>query len=350
VLVEFFVKPNRITSQDVADAAGVSRTTVSLVLNNVKGIQISEGTRQRVIRAAGDLGYVPDAAARALASRRAQIIGLVLVRSTNHITSDSFLTQVLENLIDVVHEHELRLLVDIIEPHHQKEAYLQLARSKHIDGLILSGPRFDDEALSALEEHNFPTVLMGQLPGTDLYSVDVDNRKAACEAVEHLIQHRHQQIACITNAPPLYTAATDRLNGYRDALTSHGIPFKESIVKYGEFSMKSGYQRMQELLASQDSFSAAFIGSDQVAIGALAAIRENGLEVPGDIAVVGFDDLPSAFYNSPPLTTVHIPVPELARQASKYLIKMLSGNPVTREQIILDTHLVIRGSCGAHPE
>jgi len=209
------VKPTRVTSQDVADAAGVSRTTVSLVLNDVKGIQISEDTRQRVIRAAKELAYVPDAAARALASRRAQIIGLVLVRSAKHITSDAFLTQVLENLLDVVHEHELRLLIDIIEPQHQKEAYLHLVRSKHIDGLILSGPRFDDEALSALEDHDFPTVLMGQLPGTGLCSVDVDNRKAACEAVEHLLQHGHQRIACITNAPLLYTAATDRLNGYR---------------------------------------------------------------------------------------------------------------------------------------
>jgi len=272
------------------------------------------------------------------------------VRSAKHITSDAFLTQVLENLIDVVHEHELRLLIDIIEPQHQKEAYLLLARSKHIDGLILSGPRFDDEALSALEDHDFPTVLMGQLPGTGLCSVDVNNRKAACNAVEHLIQHGHQRIACITNAPPLYTAATDRLTGYKDALASHGLPYKESIIKYGEFSMQSGYQRMQELLASQEKFSAAFIGSDQVAIGALAAVRENKLRVPEDIAVVGFDDLPSAFYNCPPLTTVHIPVPQLARQASEYLIKMLSGNPITKEQIILDTHLVIRGSCGAHPD
>ena len=343
------MKPTRVTSQDVADAAGVSRTTVSLVLNDVKGIKISEDTRQRVIRAAKELGYVPDAAARALASRRSQIIGLVLVRSAKHITSDAFLTQVLENLLDVVHEHDLRLLIDIIEPQHQKEAYLHLARSKHIDGLILSGPRFDDEALSALEDHDFPTVLMGQLPGTGLCSVDVDNRKAACGAVEHLIQLGHQRVACITNAPPLYTAATDRLNGYKDALASQGIPYKESIIKYGEFSMQSGYQRMQELLASQEKFSAAFIGSDQVAIGAVAAIREKKLRVPEDIAVVGFDDLPVALYNCPPLTTVHIPVPQLARQASEYLINMLSGNPITKEQIILDTHLVIRGSCGAHP-
>jgi len=107
---------------------------------------------------------------------------------------------------------------------------------------------------------------------------------------------------------------------------------------------------MHELLASQEKFSAAFIGSDQVAIGAVAAIREKKLRVPEDIAVVGFDDLPVAFYNCPPLTTVHIPVPQLARQASEYLIKMLSGNPITKEQIILDTHLVIRGSCGAHPD
>jgi LacI family transcriptional regulator len=137
----------RITSSDVAKQAGVSRTTVSLVLNDVEGIQISDETRTRVIQAAKQLGYVPDAAAQALVSRRAQSIGLILTRNPHHISSDAFLNQILDGLITAAHEHSIRLLIDIVEVEHQQKAYQELVRANRIDGLILSGPRFDDEAL-----------------------------------------------------------------------------------------------------------------------------------------------------------------------------------------------------------
>ena len=141
---------NRITSQDVADRAGVSRTTVSLVLNNTPGAQIREVTRQRVLLAASELGYVPDAAAQALASRQSQIIGLILIRTPQQIASDAFLTQTLDGLLECIHQQGMRLLIDIVEPQHQKETYLQLVRAKRIDGILLSGPRYDDEALNRL--------------------------------------------------------------------------------------------------------------------------------------------------------------------------------------------------------
>ncbi|MCJ7659328.1 MAG: LacI family transcriptional regulator, partial [Anaerolineales bacterium] len=208
----------RVTSQDVADQVGVSRTTVSFVLNKVPGSQISDDTRRRVIQAAEELGYVPDAAARALVSRRAQIVGLVLARGPHHLASDAFITQILDGLIDVVRHNGMRLLTDIVEPHHQKGTYLELVRAKRIDGIILSGPRFDDDALQALEEDGFPTVIMGQLPETSLYSVDIDNCDAARTAVAHLVNLRHCRIACITNASTTYTAAAERLRGYRGAL------------------------------------------------------------------------------------------------------------------------------------
>jgi LacI family transcriptional regulator len=328
-------------------AAGVSRTTVSLVLNDVEGIKIRPETRQRVVEIADKMGYVPNAAARALVSQRAQIIGLFLIRSSHHISSDAFITQTLEGLLDVVHQHDVRLMIDIIEPEHQREIYLEMARAKRIDGILLSGPRLDDEALRVLEKEGFPTVLIGQLPGSGFCFVDVDNCASAEMAVAHLIQLGHTRIACITNASASYTAAVDRLGGYHNALTSAGLPFDPALVRYGDFTVESGYQQMKDLLDSGVPFTAAFVASDTLVLGAKAALFERDLRVPQDVALVGFDDLPFAQYMNPPLTTVHLPAVDLARQSCNLLICLLQGEQPCNQQTILDTRLVIRGSCGA---
>ncbi len=337
----------RITSQDVADLAGVSRTTVSLVLNDVQQAKISQPTRQRVQHAAQQLGYVPDASAQALVNRRSKIIGLILTRSPHHIASDIFITQIIDGLLEVIHQHDLRLLIDIIQPEHQREAYLHMFRAKRIDGILLSGPRIDDQALSVLEQEGYPAVLIGQLPSTSLCSVDVDNYSAARLAVSHLVRLGHRRMACITNAPPIYTAASDRLTGYRDALAAAGIPYQEELVRFGDFNLESGYEQMRILLQTGASFSAVFIASDTVALGAAAAIREAGLSIPADIALVGFDDLPIARFSDPPLTSVHLPAFDLGRQACNMLIDIMSGQEPQTRKILLDTHLVIRQSCGA---
>lgn len=337
----------RVTSQDVAELAGVSRTTVSLVLNNVHRIKISQATRQRVQVAAQELGYVPDVSAQALVNRRSQNIGLILTRSPHHIASDTFVTQLMDSLLAVIHQHGFRLIIDVIPPEHQKEAYLQMFRSRGIDGILLSGPRVDDQALKILEEEGYPAVLIGQLPGTNLCAVDVDNYAAAYKAVSHLVNLGHRQIACITNAPIIYTAAFDRLDGYKAALADGGLSFDEELVRYGDFSMESGYKSMRTLLDAGNRFSAIFIASDAVAIGAAAAIRSVGLSVPQDIALVGFDDLPMARYFDPPLTSVHLPAAELGRQACSLLIDLMNGQVMHARKILLDTHLVIRQSCGA---
>jgi len=342
------VRSKRVTSQDVADEAGVSRTTVSLVLNKVQGTQISQETRQRVEDAAERLGYVPDAAARALASRRSQIIGLVLIRDPHHRFSDVFVSQILDGLLEVVHRHDMRLLFEIVEPRHQKQAYLQLMRAKHIDGVVLSGPRYDDQALQAFQEDGAPLVLMGMMPDSDLYSVDIDNRAASLEAVEHLLAIGHKHIACITNADVYYTASTERLAGYRQALENAGIAYDPVLVRYGDFDSTSGYTQMGNLLDSGENFSAAFVASDEVALGAKAAIRQRGLSIPEDIALMGFDDLPIAAYLDPPMTTIHVPAIEIARQAGEMVIQMLDGEEPTNKQLILATQLIVRDSCGAN--
>lgn len=337
----------RVTSMDVARRAGVSRTTVSFVLNNVIGMQISEETRKRVLDAAHELGYVPDAAAQALASGRSKTIGLLLARRPQVIASDMFLTQILEVLVREVSRSGMRLLLEVVEDFENQESYLKLVRSNSIDGILYSGPRFDDAALRSLVDHGVPTVLMGALPGTNYYCVDVDNRAAAQRAVVHLTGLGHTRIACITNAKPSYVAAADRLQGYQDALQASGIAFDPTLVRYGDFDPESGYFQMNSLLEERAAPTAVFVASDVVALGALAAIREHGLRIPQDIAVVGFDNVPLSRFLEPSLTTVELPILELARQASEMVVGLIRGEVPARPQILLGATLLVRRSCGA---
>jgi LacI family transcriptional regulator len=337
----------RITSHDVAQHAGVSRTTVSLVLNNVPGVQITSKTRSRVLQAAQELGYVPEAAARALASRRSHIIGLILTRSPHHIASDAFLTQILDILTDKVRQRGMRLLLDIIEEVHHPETYIELTRARRIDGIILSGPTFSDQALQMLEDEAFPTVLMGELPGSSFCSIDIDNYAAAKIAVEHLIELGHTRIGIITNAPLVFTAATDRLRGYRDAIECAGLTCHENLVRYGDFDPQSGYLQMNSLLDENLPPSAVFAASDVVAIGAMGAAHERGLHIPDDIALMGFDDIPFARYLDPPLSTVNLPAVNLASQALEMLFQLIAHKKPQTRHVRLDTQLVIRYSCGA---
>ncbi len=325
----------------------MSRTTVSFVLNNVEGAQISPETRERVFQAAMDLDYFPDAAAQTLASGRSMTIGLVLNRSPNAIVSDTYITQVVDVLVEEVRRKGMRLILEIVEDDRHASTYLDLVRSKRIDGIIFSGPRSADEALNALVADGFPTVLMGDLPNSPVCSVDVDNVTAARQATIHLIRLGHRAIACITNAPPAYTACVERLHGYRQALQEYDLEYREDLVRYGDFSPESGYQQMKSLLVEKPYPTAVFVASDVVAIGAIAAIPELGLEIPRDIALVGFDDVPLARYLDPPLTTVHLPTREMSLLASEMIMELINGSRPVHPQVLLQTDLVVRKSCGA---
>ena len=339
------MKNKRVTSQDVADLAGVSRTTVSLVLNDVEGIHISPETRQKVRNAAEQLGYIPNATAQALATQRARAIGLVMTRSPHHIASDTFLPQILGGLLDVVKQNKLRLLIESVEAEHQDRVYLELARAKHIDGMILLTPRIDDAGLKKLEEVEVPSVVMGRLDDSNLYSVDVDNRLAARQATQYLIELGHTKIACISNARPSYTAAPDRVLGYKDALIAAGITPDDDLIRYADFDPQSGFACMQSLLSSGKRFTAIFVASDNVAMGAKSALREAGLRIPDDISIIGFDDIPWAKYSDPPLTTVRLPAQELASGACLMLLDLMQGSEPEEMHKVLDTELVVRKSC-----
>lgn len=337
----------RITSKDVAELAGVSRTTVSFVLNEVQDVHISQETRRRVLEAARQLNYYPNAAARSLASQQAGAVGLILCQSSEHIIADPFLPGFILGLGEVIRENGFHLLVQTVEDVTQPDAYIHLVRTKRIDGAIISGPRSDDRQLRQLLEDGFPVVLHGRQNGAEAYCVDVDNVKGALLAVRHLIGLGYQRIALITNAPVQYTASADRCQGYWTALEEASLPHDESLVRHASFTAESGYQAMNQLLAAGTAPEAIFVASDLVAMGAMLALRRRGMSVPHDIALVGFDDVPLAGYVDPPLTTVRLPTYELGWQTGDLLVGLIRGNPPAEKAILLETELVIRESCGA---
>ena len=337
-------QPRRPTSSDVAARAGVSRTTVSFVLNSRANAGISAETRERVLRAAADLGYHVHGAARALAGGHSMTIGLVLLQTQDQVASDALLAETLRGITEEARSDGYRVLVEPVEP--GGRGYGDILRSRRVDGLIVSGPRIDGGELSGIVRDGFPVVLQGALPGLAVPSVDIDNRTGAAAAVGHLLGLGHERIGHITNAPLDYTAAADRLEGYRDALRASGIAVSDTLVAEGAFDAASGHAAMLRLLQQAPDVTAVFVGSDVVAFGALRALREAGRRVPDDVSVVGFDDAPLARYVDPPLTTMHLPARALGAAAGRALIDRLAGRPVI-DRTLLPTELVVRESTAA---
>ncbi|MEA4812595.1 MAG: LacI family DNA-binding transcriptional regulator [Anaerolineaceae bacterium] len=337
----------RVTSQDVADLAGVSRTTVSFVLNNDSRFSIRPETQEKVREAALSLGYVPNASARALASNQAKAVGLVMTRDIQYIGSDLFLPQIIGGLLDSFKLYGLSLLIEWVEPGQQLETYHKLTRAKHIDGMILTVSRDDDSGLKVLEDSDVPAVLMGTVPGCKLHSVDIDNVLSARKAVEHLLSLGHRRIACITDARLPYSSASQRLEGYKQALQAAGIEPDDCLIRYGDFDSESGYMAMASLLIKKLDFTATFAGSDNVAFGAMEAAREAGLSIPRDMAFVGHDDIPLARFAQPPLTTIHVPADEIARKSCQMLLQLMNDEAPEHNHILIETELVSRSSTQA---
>lgn len=337
-------RPRRrgVTSADVARVAGVSRTTVSFVLNQVPHVKISPATRARVHAAATALDYHPSGPARQLVRGASMTLALVLRQHPEKVAADALLPETLRGLASAVRPAGYRVLVEALPPD-DEGSYASLLRARHADGLIVSGPRHDDGAVVGLSRDGFPVVLQGSLPGSDLPAVDIDNRAAARKAVEHLIALGHRRIACITEAPLGYTASEARVAGYHDALAAAGLDADPALQEEGDFDAASGHAAMGRLLDRGGDFSAVFVASDVVAVGAVSAAREAGRLVPDDLSVVGFDDIPVAAYLDPPLTTVHLPAHELGRQAGQMLIALIEGVRL-EGPAILEADLVVRGS------
>jgi len=335
------MRKSEVSSKDIADACGVSRTTVSFVLNNTPGKIIPSETRERIIETARKLGYIPDPEARRVAKRTRARIGLV-VNHSDSIYSDAYILRLIEGMAPVFNKKRCRL---VLLPLRQREAdYGAIVEAHGLDGLMITNARADDAAMRALIDLGLPCVVIGTVEGLDAPQIDIDNEAAAFAVTDHLLALGHRRVAMVVHAPLSYIGARDRLAGYRKALEARGLSYDEALVRVADFTEASGYAAARSVLAERPSPEALFTGNDAIAYGAMQAILDEGLGIPDDISIAGFDDdFPSRFLE-PALTTMTLPAAALGEGAATKVIALLDGLEVER-RTILPTRLSVRDSC-----
>jgi len=335
--------PSQPTLEEVAAIAGVSRATASRVINGSPRVSIP--AKIAVDKAVAQLGYVPNRAARQLVTRRTDSIGLVVSEPETRVFSEPFFSGALRGVSDALSDTEMHLVLLMAQSDLHRARLERYVQNRHVDGVILMSLHGEDPLPVSLSQLGMPVVMFGRpfVSADTITWLDADNVGGAKSAVDHLVAIGRHQIATITG-PQDMCAGLDRLTGYRSSLEAHGIPYDESLVAVGDFTEAGGMTLAQELLARRPDLDAIFAASDLMATGALHALRSSGRTVPDDVAVVGFDDSPSAPYTDPPLTTVRQPIEEMARLMTELLLAQISTGDRSQHSIIVGTELVVRSS------
>jgi DNA-binding LacI/PurR family transcriptional regulator len=330
------------TLEQVAALAGVSRATVSRVVNGSP--KVSPVVRAQVERAVARLGYVPNRAARSLVTRRADSIALVVSEPHARFFSEPFFAGMVRGVSAALAETGVQLILLIAHDLPDRGRLERYVVGGHVDGVLLASLHGEDPLPSILERAGVPAVLVGRPadPAPATY-VDADNRGGARKAVDHLVARGRRTIATISG-PLDMGVGLDRLDGWRDGLAAAGLKEAGDLVEAGDFTEEGGAAAMGRLLARPGRpVDAVFAASDLMAAGALRALRAAGRRVPDDVAVVGFEDSVVARFAQPPLTTVRQPIEEMGRQATRLLLASVAGEP-TGMRLILDVELVVRAS------
>ncbi|MFL6262777.1 MAG: LacI family DNA-binding transcriptional regulator [Thermoanaerobaculia bacterium] len=326
--------------KEVALKAGVSIATVSRVINEKGPVAVE--TRQRILAAIEQLRYVPHGAARSLITNQTDTIGVLLPDLYGE-----FFSEVIRGIDLAARRSGYHVLISGFHSDRAEiEAVLRALRGR-VDGLIVLSPDVDAQGLRRNLPETLPVVLLNtRVDGSAFDAINVDNYGGAFAMVRHLASLGHRRIALICG-PAENTDARARLRGYRDALRAEGIVPSPALEVPGDFSEESGHRAGRRLLALEPWPEAVFAANDSMAVGCLFALREAGVEVPGGIALAGFDDIPIARYVTPPLSSVHVPIAELGERAMERLLHAVEHkNAHERRQETVATTLVVRGSCG----
>jgi len=341
-------QPQVPTLEHVAAVAGVSRATVSRVVNGIRNV--APERREAVERAIAETGYVPNLAARSLVTKRTGALALVLSEPDKHvdevssgIVGDPFFGRVVSGMLGALRPHGLHPVLMMVDNDKDRDGLVARLRRDNIDGvLLISLEPTTDPLPQRLTDAGVPTVLFARpaSPAPISY-VDVAHRDGARLAAEHLVERGRQHVGTICG-PQGTAAGLDRLAGFREAMARYGHPFVPAAE--GNFTQSGGEQAMERLLAEEPGLDGLFVANDLMAAGALIVLRDRGRRVPEDIAVVGFDDSPSALGCRPQLTTIRQPVEDMGAEMVRLVLARIAepGQPAT--SVIFDPELVVRRS------
>lgn len=329
------------TLEQVARLAHVSRATVSRVVNGDR--RVGDPARTAVEAAVKELGYTPNRAARSLVTRRSDSIAVVIPEPTAQVFGDPFFPRILRGISEALDAEEMQLVLLMPQARADEARVERYLAAGHVDGVLLISLHGLDPLPRDLQTRGIPVVVGGRPPGGGVTYVDVDNRRGAGSAVQHLLNQGRRHVATISG-PQDMPAGADRLAGYHETLVAAGRAAEEQLVEIADFTMEGGRAAMERLLERAPTLDAVFVASDLMAIGALAALQASGRSVPGDVAVVGFDDSPLAASTHPTLSSVRQPIEEMGREMARLLLRAIREPSDPPRHVILDTRLVARHS------
>lgn len=337
-----------VTIKDVARLAGVSPSTVSRVLAG--SAKISPKTQEKVRQALRELNYHPHAGARSLVTGNSRTIGMITARPATQTFATSFFWEAIQGIGSVLETTGYNLLLSTARDETAgREACLEMLRSRHADGVILTMSQLEDPLIQALVAEKWPFVLIGRPADRegqlvpDVSYVNNDNVSATAAVVAHLVSVGHRRIGFITG-PRERVYCYDRLQGYREGLEQAGIPFDPDLVSEGNITRSEGSQALERLMSLQNPPSAVVAVDDILALGVLDAALKMGLRIPGDLALACFNDSPLWAWTRPRLTAVRIPMYDLGVMAARMLIGLLKGRPSCPPYVILPSQVIVRES------
>jgi LacI family transcriptional regulator len=325
-----------ITLKMVAEKAEVSVNTASRAINNKP--DINEETKKRILKVAQELGYVQNATAVALRTKKTRTLGVVIADNRN-----PFYAEVLNGMEEAAREKNYHIiLVNTQRDYKKEEEAINLLLAKRVDGLLITPVQDRDDDIKNLIDANIPFVVVGRdFENIEVDAIYNDEVKGGFLATEYLIKKGHKRIALIDGF--LYKSpAKGRLEGYKKALNKYRISLDDSLISVGDINIEDGYERTKQMLEKNLDFTAIFAYNDMMAFGSMQAIKEKGLRIPEDIRLIGYDDIPFSSLITPPLTTIRLKKQDLGMESVKLLLSRINGNRKKMKKIILDVELIIR--------
>ncbi|MCD5414327.1 MAG: LacI family transcriptional regulator [Clostridiales bacterium] len=327
----------KINIKDVAKKAGVSISTVSRVVNESKVVR--QETHKKVMKVIEELGYKPNAIARSLKIKTTKTIGILIPDISIHLYPE-----IVRGIEDIASMYKYNIFLCNTDLDSEKELqYYDALSEKQVDGIILISNTVSDELNNKIEEYGIPTISIGS-DYKELPSVTIDKKRASREIVDYLMDRGHNRIAFITDVKTVMEKDSEKLTGYKEALKEADIEYSEDLVVSGGYHYKDGYEGAKRLLKLKERPSAIYAASDEMAIGVVRATLELGLNIPDDVAIVGFNNIDMTAKVFPSITTVAQPLYEMGAIAMRVLTKIINNETLETTKIVLNYSLLERES------